>query len=428
MAKEIVELRQRLADLQAKGQTLLDATEKEDRDFTAEEQKEWDAIEAEIAEVKAKIGRIEASEARRDTLGVTRRIAPGQYRTNEPNPETTQGFHDLGEFAHAVRRACNPSGAQIDARLMAAPTNFHQGGASSGEGYEVPVEFREQIFEVVSELDEFGPLVDEEPTNAREVKKIADETTPWGSSGVTANWRSEGTQMTASKLSTEPRSVPLHELYAFVLATEELLEDAPRLQARITRKAGEAIAWKKNDAMVWGSGAGQPQGWMNSSALVSVAQESGQAADTIDDQNVLKMYSRLMVIPGDRPFWLTNRDVVPQLATIQIGDQPVWMPPNGLMDAPGGMLLGYPVRWSEHAKSLGDKGDIQLVSPRGYYALRRTAGAQFAQSMHLYFDYNIEAFRWVFRFGGQTHLSAPVSPANGANTKSHFVTLDERAG
>lgn len=427
MAKKIVELRQRLADLQAKGGKLLAKIEAEDREFSAKEQTEWDQIEADLKEVKADIDRLEALDSRREMLGTTRVIPAGSYGTNEPNPATTGGFKDMGEFAHAVRRACNPSGAQIDARLMAAPTNFHQGGASSGEGYEVPVDFRDQIFEVVTELDEFGPLVDEVPTMAREIKLLADETTPWGSSGVQAKWRSEGTQMTGTKLDTQPRSVPLHELYAFVLATEELMEDAPRLANRITRAAGQAIAWKKNDAMVWGTGAGQPQGWMNSPALVSVAKEAAQAADTLDDQNVLKMYARLLRIPGDRPFWLANSDVVPQLMTLQIGDKPMWVGTNGLQDAPNGILMGYPIRFSEHAKTLGDKGDLQLISPRGYFAARRTSGPQFAQSMHLFFDYGVEAFRWMFRFGGQSYLSAAVSPANGSNTKSHFVALDERA-
>lgn len=301
------------------------------------------------------------------------------------------------------------------------------GGASSGEGYEVPPEFRDSIFEVVSDLDEFGPLVDEEPTSKREVKGLADETTPWGGSGVTANWRAEGSQMSASKLATSPRSTPLHELYAFVLATEELLEDAPRLADRITRKAGQAIAWKKNSAMVYGTGSGQPLGWMNGGALVTVPKEGSQSADTILANNVINMFSRLLRMPGDNPFWLANSDTLPQLMTMTIGDRPIWMPPNGLVDAPGGILLGLPVRLSEHAKTLGDKGDLQLISPKGYYALRREGGAKFAQSMHLYFDFAIEAFRWTFRFGGQPHLSQPVSPANGNTTKSHFVTLAERA-
>ena len=62
------------------------------------------------------------------------------------------------------------------------------------------------------------------------------------------------------------------------------------------------------------------------------------------------------------------------------------------------------------------------------YALATKAGGgvDFAQSIHLFFDQNLTAFRWIIRAGGQPYLSAPVSPAKGANTKSHFVALAAR--
>jgi len=423
--KKLAELKKRLADLKSDGLSILEAADSENRELTEAEETSYDGIKADIDEVTADITRAERlAEARRSMAPLT---PAGATAVHDPNPATTAGFKGIGEFALAVRNASRAGGGQFDQRLMAAPTNVHEGGAASGEGFEVPTDFRDGILDVVGELDEFGPLVDEEPTSTRRVEMAADESTPWGSTGVQANWRSEGSQMSASKLTTEPRVVVLHELYAFVLATEELLADAPRLAARITNKAGQAIAWKKNNAMVYGTGAGQPMGWMNSTALVTVVKEAAQAADTILALNVLKMFSRLLRVPGDSPFWLINSDALGQLMTMTIGDKPIWMAPNSLVDAPGGFILGLPVMFSEHAKTLGDKGDIQLISPKGYYALRREGGPNFAQSMHLYFDYALEAFRWTFRFGGQPHLSAPVSPANGAATKSHFITLAERA-
>lgn len=424
--KKLAELRKRLADLKAKGTGVLDAAEKEGRDLTEQEAAEFAGLETEIEATKAEIQQVETMAERRRTMDALSGSSALGTTVHDPNPATTGGFKGLAEFAGAVRMASR-QGGQVDPRLMAAPTSVHQGGAASGEGFEVPAQFRTAIFEVVAELDEFGPLVDEEPTDKRKVEGIADETTPWGAGGVTASWRSEGQKMEPSKLATDSRSIVLHELYAFVLATEELLEDAPRLESRVTRKAGQAIAWKKNAALVYGSGAGQPLGWMTSGALVTVAKEAAQAADTIVAENVMKMFSRLLRVPGDKPFWMANSDTLPQLMTMKIGDTPIWMPPNGLVDAPGGMLMGLPIRLSEHAKSLGDKGDLQLISPKGYYALRREAGPKFAQSMHLYFDYAIEAFRWTFRFGGQPHLSKPVAPAHGAATKSHFVALADRA-
>lgn len=441
MSKQRQELQTRLNALKGTGMAIVTAAETDDRDLTDEETAQISAIESEAEEINASLAALDARDAARrsmNALGGSTALTPaGQVAVNDLDPEATHGFKDIAEFSHSVRSA-SVQGGTIDDRLngpgmSAAPTGFHQGGGDAGEGFSVPPAYRDEIFEVMEAVDEFSGLVDEEPTDKREVKTVADETTPWGATGVQARWRSEGSQMSPSQMSDQSRTVPLHEMYAFVLATGELLEDSPRLANRLTRRAGEAIAWKRNNSMVDGTGAGQPLGWHNAgnAALITVAKESGQTAATINAQNVLKMMTRLYVLPGDQPFWLANRNIIPQLATMTIGDQPVWMPPAGLAAAPGGFLLGYPVRFSEHANSLGSRGDLQLISPRGYYALRRDAGPALARSMHLYFDYNIEAFRWLTRFGGQPHLSAPVVPptaaGGSANSKSNFVTLAERA-
>lgn len=440
MSKKLAELQTRLKALKGEGLGIVEAAESDDRDLTEDEMERIEAIEAECAEAQAEIDRINArAEARRtmEAIGghgaeAGERSAYGQNRVNDLNPATTGGFHDIAEFATVVREASRP-GAVMDDRLriMGAPTGQMTGGGDGGEGFNVPPQYRDEIFEVMEAVDDLSPLLDEETTSRRRVEMLANEETPWGSSGVQANWRSEGAQMTASKLDDEARSVPLHEIYAFVLATGELLDDAPRMAGRLTRRAGAALSWKRNEATIYGTGAGQPLGWFNSSALISVAKESGQSADTIVAKNVLKMVSRLAVVPGDRPIWIANRNTIPELATMTIGDQPVWSGAN-MADTPfAGLLMGYPVMFSEHAKTLGDAGDLHLVSPQGYYSLRRDTGPQLATSIHLYFDYNVEAFRWMTRFGGQPHLSAPIdAPSAGGgsgNSKSHFVTLAERA-
>ena len=427
-------LRAELADLKGRAVALLDRAEANDGTMTEADQAAYDGVKAEIAAKQAEIGAAERLAEERRQMAALTLAAPsdapaprpaGSMNVHDRDPVRTGGFADIAEFAVAVRNAMTPGHAP-DRRLAALP-GAHVGGAASGEGFLVPPEYSDRILDVVAELDEFGPLVDEEPTAAREVKMVADETTPWGAAGIQAYWRSEGSQMTPTKLALDPRTVPLHQLYALGLVTEELLEDAPRLAQRLTLKAGQAIAWKKNDAMIYGSGVGQPLGWFASAAGVTVAKENSQTATTIVVNNIIKMYSRLLRIPGDRPFWLVNSNCLPALMTLVVGDRPIWMPANGLADAPGGLLLGLPIRISEHARTVGAKGDIQLISPKGYYALRRESGPQYAESMHLYFDSATSAFRWTFRYGGQPHLSNPVSPANGADTKSHFVFLAERA-
>lgn len=428
------ELKKRLAALKAEGKKICDAAEAAGGEFTAEQEDRFKAIEDEIRELDGKIEAAEKLRERQRSMdalpvgGDGGGTAAGQNAVHDTDPQLTGGFKDLGEFAVAVHGAVQAGryGGTVDERLGAL-SNSHEGGGGSGEGFMLPPQFRDETWELTLNFDEFGPLIDEEPTSAREVKLGADETTPWGTAGIKAYWRAEGSQMSRTKLDDEGRNVPLHQLYCLATASEELLEDAMRLRNRLTKKAAMAIAWKKNLAIVEGSGAGQPLGWFNSGALVTVPKESGQAADTLLALNVINMYSRLQVVPGDKPFWLVNQDTLPQLMTMTVGDKPIWMPPTDLAAAPGGFLLGLPVRFSEFAKTLGDKGDIQLISPLGYYAARKAEGLKFASSIHLYFDYATEAFRWTFRYGGQPHLSAPITPHNGSATKSHFVALAERA-
>ncbi len=411
------------ANLIAEGKKLFDAAEAASRDLSAEEKTRDDEINTRLAEIAADLKRHEARRERERTAAALPRIDVHERIEDDPK----RGFADVGEFALAVKGLFTPGGKR-DERLFvgAAPTDFHQETGSS-EGHMVPPAFRQEIWEVVMEEDSLITETDSEPTSSNSVEFLRDESTPWGATGILAKWRAEAVQMTPSKLVTEAEQMRLHDLYAFVTATDQLLADAPRLANRLTRRAGSAIRWKANAAIVEGTGVGQPLGYMKAGALVSVAKEGAQVADTIVAANVAKMYAR-MINPANA-VWYVNQDAFPQLMVMTLGDQPIWTPPNsGFKEAPGGLLLGKPVRFSEHCETVGDKGDIHFVNLRnGYYSIVNEGGVQFASSIHLYFDYGLQAFRWTFRMNGQPFLSAAISPAKGGSTRSHFVTLDARA-
>lgn len=438
--KTLKEMRQAVADMAAKGRkatadhkALRAAVEAAGDDATQEQLDQLKALDDQLDQLDAdlELAESELQAAEKEHQRKKRFAEAGENLrparsifSSEPDPERTLGFTSLGEFATAVRSAS--LGAGMDERL-AAPANFHrERGGSAGEGFSVPPQYREEIYSLVFAEPDLLTMVTREPTASNSVKILRDETTPWGSSGVQAYWRAEGGQMTASKLADKEVSVDLHQLYAFVQATEELLEDAPRLSSRLGIQAARAIRWKGSEAILTGTGSGQPEGLFGHASEVVVAKEAAQTADTIVAANVLKMYSRCLN-PGNA-VWLAHQSTLPQLATMTIGDQPVWTPPStGLTGAPGGQLLGRPVMLSNHAKTVGDKGDIQLLDLSAYYAAEKGTGIQFAESMHLFFDYGVQAFRWAFRFGGRPMLSAPVTPANGAATLSPFVQLAERA-
>ncbi len=424
MNKDLMALQQERADLVVEGKKIFDLAAKESRELTDEEKTRDDEINARLAAINGDIQRLEAKRERERSVQAMPRIE-GMRDRAEDDPK--RGFADIADFALAVKGIYTPGGT-VDDRLLigAAPTDFHQ-ETGSAEGRMVPPAFRQEVWEVAMEEDSLLPETDTEPTSQNSVEFLKDETTPWGSTGIQAKWRSEGGKMEPSKLVTEGEQMRLHDLYAFVTATDEILTDAPRLAIRLTKKSGAAIRWKVNNAISNGSGAGQPLGYLKSNALVSVAKETSQTADTVVAANVAKMYAR--IINPLNSAWYINQDVLPQLMVMTLGNQPIWTPPStGFTNAPGGLLFGRPVRFNESCGTVGDKGDIQLVNLKnGYYTITSDAGIQFASSMHLFFDYGLQAFRWTFRLNGQPYLSKPISPKNGSNTRSHFVTLDERS-
>lgn len=427
---KLKELRARLAQLHKDAKAITDQDA-----MTAEDQVKFDAIMAEVETTKQAITNLEkvasmgedleASAGRRTQAAA---ISGGRDRAEDDEWCGFEGPHD---YLKAVHAASKRGGAVVDQRLanvpklMGAPSNVHRETASD-DGYMVPPALRDGILESLDTLNEdIFSDVDDEPTNSNSVKFTRDESTPWGSTGIKAYWVGEEKQGTTSRLVTAGASVDLHKLFVFTTGTDELLEDAPRLFDRLTRKSAMAIHWKGSQAVVEGNGVGQPLGYKNGGSLVTVAKESAQSAASVVAANIAKMYSRL-INPG-QGIWYINQDVFPELLLMTLGNQPIFTAPNqGIKEAPGGLLLGRPVKISEHCSTMGAVGDIVFANPKAGYYSPRKAGVKFNSSIHLYFDYDVEAFRWTFRMGGLPALSAPITPNKGSATRSHFVALAAR--
>jgi HK97 family phage major capsid protein len=140
------------------------------------------------------------------------------------------------------------------------------------------------------------------------------------------------------------------------------------------------------------------------------------------------MYARMPARLKAGSVWLIHSDVMTQLPQMVIGDQPVWLPPGGLMNLPFGILLGKPVIELEQAEALGDKGDIFLVNLNEYVIITKAGeGLRYDTSMHVRFLNDEMTFRWVYRINGQPTWRLPLTPFKGSNTLSPFITVDDRA-
>ena len=84
----------------------------------------------------------------------------------------------------------------------------------------------------------------------------------------------------------------------------------------------------------------------------------------------------------------------------------------------------------EYCATVGDVGDIILTDLSAYATGLRGGpgrGITAAQSIHLRFDFAETAFRFMFEMDGKPWIAEPITPANGPNTLSPFVTLQARA-
>ena len=135
-------------------------------------------------------------------------------------------------------------------------------------------------------------------------------------------------------------------------------------------------------------------------------------------------------IGGRDYIWVYNQDVEPELDNLNIavgtGGSLVYMPPGGLSDAPYGRIKGRPAFPIEHAKTLGDVGDIMLLDLSQYQMIDK-GGVQSASSIHVRFVQDEQAFRFIWRVDGQPSWQSALTPKNGSNTVSPFVALAARA-
>ena len=456
------ELQELLLDLNDQATAIQARADTEKRDLSDDERKEIDSILAQSERTEQDLER-----RKRILVHKERLSAPSGRKTSAEGPSEDDqeiraqagekprktpgyefpredrgkgGFPHMGEFLASVRTGSG-RGGNIDPRLVrgATPSTWGNEGVGSDGGFAVPPDFSGPIQEKIMGETSLLPRTDMIPTGSNTYTVPKDETSPWDSSnGIQAYWDGEAAAHTQTKPQLTQDSIRLHKLSCLVPVTDEQLEDTPGLGGYVSRKAATKMNFKVNFAIVQGSGVGMPRGILNSPCLVSVAKETSQAADTLVAENIVKMYSRMYAESLPTSVWLVNQDIFPQLFLVtvnvknvagseNVGGAPVFMPPGGLSMAPYGMLMGRPIVPTQACETIGDQGDIIFADLMQFMCPVKNGGAiRQAMSLHVWFDYDLMAFKFTLRMGGQASWGQALSPRDGSNTLSPFVTLDAR--
>lgn len=248
--------------------------------------------------------------------------------------------------------------------------------------------------------------------------------------GVSAAFVGEGGTISASKPKFRQVDVKLNKLTAAAYITEEQLEDASQLNSFV----GQAFPYVMKDEIdyhiFWGNGGNVPLGIFNSGALISVAKESGQTADTIVGLNINKMVDRLLDANPASTVFMGHPDTLQELRVAYVAQgsvsaKSVYADP-GLFPGSQANLGGYTFVKSQNCKALGDLGDL-LLADFSKYVLFRKSGIKAAQSSHVEFLTDQMVFKWTLRVSGMPALNNALTDRHGSTTRSPFITLAERA-
>jgi HK97 family phage major capsid protein len=248
--------------------------------------------------------------------------------------------------------------------------------------------------------------------------------------GIVGYWTEEGGSLTDSAPKFGRINLQAKKLTVYSEIPNELFSDSIiSLQTFMNESYPEAVSWFEDVAFTSGSGVGEPLGFLNAPAAISVAKESGQPAGTIVWENIVKAYSRMLPSSINRAVWVAHIDTFAELATMALsvgtGGSAVWIGNGQGADSPPMTILGRPVVFTEKVSSVGTAGDINFVD-FGYYLIGDRQAMQAETSSHYQFGNDKTALRVIERVDGRPWIQSAITPQTGSNTLSPFVKVATR--
>lgn len=406
------QLRAKRAEAIANMEKLNTTALNENRDFTAEEQSQYDSLNAEQERLKAQATRVEAQEKLNAEMSAptTKPIhAPAvvSMKDNEILDET--GFESLGEFMGAVK-------AGSDSRLEYVAQSA---GTGSEGGFLIPKQFGEMIAAFTPETSIVRPRATVIPSGNFPDAAISfpalDQSGDKGVySGVVTTWVEEGAEIDETGFSLREIELKSKAIAGFIPFSNKLLRNAAAASTMGTMLMSQAIAKAEDDAFIAGNGVGKPLGFLNHKSTKAVNRDTADTVKFIDLANMVQSSK------GDMKEWVISQTLYSTIRTMQDGaGQYIFS------DAAAGMpavLLGYPVRWSERTAVKGSKGDVMLLD-LSYYYIKDGSSMVLSASEHVKFTQDKTLFKIVSNVDGQSALNDKLKLENG-ETVSPFVVLD----
>lgn len=343
---------------------------------------------------------------------------------------TTDKFASPGEFLAAVKASSLRGPSQsIDKRLVPHPTRWNTAGSDEHGtysdphgGYLVPAEYSPGVETLDNIADPTGQFVRvvqaSQPTVHIPTRFPQGDRETASGDGLTVKRRLETSTASTSVAKFAQITLSPRELGGYAYATNQLIKySGAEFQQILATAFREEIAWRTLAERLSGTGVGEAQGVTDASATIVISKGGSQASDTITHSNIVDMISRCWKY--ENAIWLGNHDTISQLLNLyDAQNNPRWF---GDME----WFYGRPIRFTEHAQTLGNQGDL-VLGCWTEYVIAVIGGFQGEVSIHCRFIERESCFHFWLESDGAPWWQTPRTPANGTSTLSPFIVLEPR--
>ena len=350
------------------------------------------------------------------------RRLPHRLAVRGPLGAPMANFASLEDWTRAVIRA--QSGGVVDEALQRATSDGAVKAVLTGEeinlgGALIPEELAPTLFVPPTTHSSLWSMCTQWQmgTSIRRVPAVYDKTHAAGAApyGVKFKWRRDGTDRSSDQSPIKLQQIRLDAsgtVEAYFVTATSLVEDSAGAFADIFRMLfSQGLEWEMERVILRGLGAEEPLGVINANATLAVGRAT---ASQITRPDIAEMLSRLLPACYGRSVWLFNPDAAEEIVDIDdsIASQ----------DGDGFTIAGRRAYPSEHCSALGSSGDLILMDPSAYFIGNRQM-LDVQMSQHAGFPNYETHVRATARIAGQPGIVTPITPAQGTDTLSAFVSL-----
>jgi HK97 family phage major capsid protein len=303
-------------------------------------------------------------------------------------------------------------------------------GEESGSigGYLLPIEYSNQIMNVIAEESVIWPRAEVIPMASPELDTPMMDVETAPNSGIAPWWNPMQFKWGSSQapLETEPKFRQLQlkawDLLGYSVISNQMLADTgPAGEASLIQQYGRAAAWYAEYAFLQGTGivALMPLGILNAPGLITQTRANKSQISAVDIAN---MAAQLLPYGWQRAIWMCSPTALAQIAALSTFS--INYSGGGAQETGSyvGRLLTRPLFVTDKLPPLNSTGDLILIDP-SLYVIGLRQDVIIDVSPHPLFTTQQTVLRVWLRLDGKPRIANKITLPDTSTIVSGYIAL-----